>query len=99
MMASVISAQGTVYDLIDIEHAYAPPFSSAKDPVTVAGYVVSEGDAVIAQPESAITMIRLMYSLVPMVLMALLAVSAFAISKLSKRMPEIEAKIAEEAAE
>ena len=67
--------------------------------LTVAGYVVSEGDAVIAQPESAITMIRLMYSLVPMVLMALLAVSAFAISKLSKRMPEIEAKIAEEAAE
>ena len=39
MMASVISARGTVYDLIDIEHAYAPPFSSAKDPVTVAGYV------------------------------------------------------------
>ena len=39
MMASVISAQGTVYDLIDIEHAYAPPFSSAKDPATVAGYV------------------------------------------------------------
>ena len=39
MMASVISAKGTVYDLIDIEHAYAPPFSSAKDPVTVAGYV------------------------------------------------------------
>ena len=39
MMASVISAQGTIYDLIDIEHAYAPPFSSAKDPATVAGYV------------------------------------------------------------
>lgn len=39
MMASVISAQGTVFDLIDIEHAYAPPYSSAKDPVTVSGYV------------------------------------------------------------
>ena len=65
--------------------------------LTMAGYVASEGDAVVAQPESAITMIRMMYSLVPLALMAMLAVTAFAISKLSKRMPEIEAKIAEDA--
>ena len=30
---------GTVFDLTKIEHTYAPPFSSAKDPVAVAGYV------------------------------------------------------------
>lgn len=39
IMASVVSNGGTVFDLTDIEHAYAPPFSSAKDPVAYAGYV------------------------------------------------------------
>ena len=39
MMASVMSRGGSVYDMIDIEHAYAPPYSSAKDPVAYAGYV------------------------------------------------------------
>lgn len=36
--ALVIKRGGTVYDLTCLEHAYAPPFSSAKDPVAVAGY-------------------------------------------------------------
>ena len=62
--------------------------------LTAAGYVASEGDAIVAQPESAITMIRLLYSLIPMVLMVLLAVSAFLLSKLSKKIPEMEEKIA-----
>ena len=39
MLATVIKNSGTIYDLIDIEHAYAPPYSSAKDPVNIAGYV------------------------------------------------------------
>jgi rhodanese-related sulfurtransferase len=39
LLASVIRKGGTVYDLIEIEHAYAPPFSSAKDPVNIAGFV------------------------------------------------------------
>ncbi|MEG2070199.1 MAG: FAD-dependent oxidoreductase [Bacteroidales bacterium] len=39
LLASVISNGGTIYDLIDLEHAYAPPYSSAKDPVSLAGYV------------------------------------------------------------
>jgi NADPH-dependent 2,4-dienoyl-CoA reductase/sulfur reductase-like enzyme/rhodanese-related sulfurtransferase len=39
VLASIIAKGGTVYDLIDLDHAYAPPYSSAKDPVTVAGYV------------------------------------------------------------
>ena len=37
--AMVIKHGGTVYDLTVTEHAYAPPFSSAKDPVAIAGYV------------------------------------------------------------
>ncbi|MCQ2271639.1 MAG: FAD-dependent oxidoreductase [Bacteroidales bacterium] len=39
LLASVVSRQGNIFDLIDIEHAYAPPYSSAKDPVAYAGYV------------------------------------------------------------
>ena len=31
----------TVYDLMETEHTYAPPFSSAKDPIAIAGYVAS----------------------------------------------------------
>lgn len=37
--AQVIKHKGTIYDLMELEHAYAPPFSSAKDPVAMAGYV------------------------------------------------------------
>lgn len=37
--SQVIKHHGTVYDLIELEQAYAPPFSSAKDPVAVSGYV------------------------------------------------------------
>ena len=37
--ALVIKRGGTVYDLMQLEHAYAPPFSSAKDPVAISGYV------------------------------------------------------------
>lgn len=39
LLSAVIKANGTIYDLTEIEHAYAPPFSSAKDPVNMAGFV------------------------------------------------------------
>ncbi|MDD3858865.1 MAG: FAD-dependent oxidoreductase [Bacteroidales bacterium] len=39
LFASVIKNNGDIYDLQEIEHAYAPPFSSAKDPVNIAGFV------------------------------------------------------------
>lgn len=39
LLASVIKRGGTIYELTEIEHAYAPPFSSAKDPVNIAGFV------------------------------------------------------------
>lgn len=39
MMAAVLKNGGSVYDLAELEHAYAPPYSSAKDPVNLAGFV------------------------------------------------------------
>lgn len=39
MMAGIVKFNGTIYDLMEIEHAYAPPFSSAKDPVNIVGFV------------------------------------------------------------
>ena len=41
-LALVIKHEGTIYDLIKVEQAYAPPFSSAKDPVALAGYVAED---------------------------------------------------------
>ncbi|MBR2948107.1 MAG: FAD-dependent oxidoreductase [Bacteroidales bacterium] len=37
--ALAIKNGATVADLTNLEHAYAPPFSSAKDPVAISGYV------------------------------------------------------------
>ena len=37
--ALAIKQGGTVHSLTRLEHAYAPPFSSAKDPVAISGYV------------------------------------------------------------
>lgn len=39
MLAQVIQRGGIVHDLAELEHAYAPPYSSAKDPVNMAGFV------------------------------------------------------------
>ncbi|MCB5250460.1 MAG: CoA-disulfide reductase [Candidatus Cloacimonadales bacterium] len=39
IIATVLNDSGSIYDLQEIEHAYAPPFSSAKDPVNIAGFV------------------------------------------------------------
>ena len=39
VIATILGCSGTIYDLQEIEHAYAPPFSSAKDPVNIAGFV------------------------------------------------------------
>ncbi len=41
VIATAIKGNLTVEDLTEIELAYAPPFSSAKDPVNMAGYVAS----------------------------------------------------------
>lgn len=41
VIATAIRARMTVHDLEALELAYAPPFSSAKDPVNIAGYVAA----------------------------------------------------------
>ena len=41
VIATALRAGLTVFDLRDLELAYAPPYSSAKDPVNMAGYVAS----------------------------------------------------------
>jgi peroxiredoxin family protein/TusA-related sulfurtransferase/rhodanese-related sulfurtransferase len=51
VIATVIRLGGTVDDLTELELSYAPPFSSAKDPVNMAGFVaqnVLEGRSHIA---------------------------------------------------
>ncbi len=48
VLAVAIRAGLTVYDLEELELAYAPPYGSAKDPVNMAGFVASnllKGDA------------------------------------------------------
>lgn len=41
VIATAIKGSLTVYDLEELELAYAPPYSSAKDPVNVAGFVAA----------------------------------------------------------
>ncbi len=39
VIATAMRMNGTIHDLAELELSYAPPFSSAKDPVNMAGYV------------------------------------------------------------
>ncbi|WP_052487697.1 FAD-dependent oxidoreductase [Gordoniibacillus kamchatkensis] len=39
VIATVMRLKGSVYDLTELELSYAPPYSSAKDPVNMLGYV------------------------------------------------------------
>jgi len=41
VLATAIRGAMTVYDLEELELAYAPPYSSAKDPINVAGFVAA----------------------------------------------------------
>jgi NADPH-dependent 2,4-dienoyl-CoA reductase/sulfur reductase-like enzyme/peroxiredoxin family protein/rhodanese-related sulfurtransferase/TusA-related sulfurtransferase len=41
VIATALRFEKTVLDLTELELAYAPPFSSAKDPVNIAGYTAS----------------------------------------------------------
>lgn len=50
VIATAIKSGIKVQDLADLELCYAPPYSSAKDPVNMAGYVASnvlEGDVIV----------------------------------------------------
>lgn len=39
ILSSIIKRKSNIYELVEFEHAYAPPYSSAKDPVNMAGFV------------------------------------------------------------
>ena len=39
ILSSAIQRNSTIYELMEFEHAYAPPYSSAKDPINMAGFV------------------------------------------------------------
>ncbi|MCX7883164.1 MAG: CoA-disulfide reductase [Brevinematales bacterium] len=39
VLAMALLKEATIYDLTDWDHAYAPPFSSAKDPVNMVGFM------------------------------------------------------------
>jgi NADPH-dependent 2,4-dienoyl-CoA reductase/sulfur reductase-like enzyme/peroxiredoxin family protein/TusA-related sulfurtransferase/rhodanese-related sulfurtransferase len=57
VLAVAIRAGMTVYDLEELELAYAPPYGSAKDPVNYAGFVAANilrGDAQICHAEELI---------------------------------------------
>lgn len=41
IIATAIKAGFTIFDLMELEFTYAPPFGSAKDPVNMLGYVAS----------------------------------------------------------
>lgn len=54
VIATAIKGRLTVYDLEELELAYAPPYSSAKDPVNIAGFVagnILKGDVETLYPE------------------------------------------------
>ncbi|NMM65765.1 FAD-dependent oxidoreductase [Clostridium sp. P21] len=53
-IAVTMRLQGTIYDLEELELAYAPPYSSAKDPVNMAGFIaenVLSGKSEVIFPE------------------------------------------------
>lgn len=39
ILSSAIKRNSTIYELVEFEHAYAPPYSSAKDPINMSGFV------------------------------------------------------------
>ena len=56
VLAVAVRHKMTMFDLTELELSYAPPFSSAKDPVNMAGYVAANvlgGDIVTADWEQA----------------------------------------------
>ncbi len=54
VIATAIKGRLTIYDLEELELAYAPPYSSAKDPVNIAGFVagnILKGDVETVYPD------------------------------------------------
>ncbi|MBN2024990.1 MAG: FAD-dependent oxidoreductase [Pirellulales bacterium] len=59
VLAAAIQARMTVFDLEEIELAYAPPYGSAKDPVNYAGFVAANalrGDGPLCHVEEVLSL-------------------------------------------
>jgi len=50
VISAIMGLGGTVSDLASFEQAYAPPYSSARDPVNVAGFVAENAMAGLGNP-------------------------------------------------
>lgn len=59
------------------------------------GFVSTTGSETVVQPDSAIFMIRGLYSLIPLICMILIILCAFYFGRLEKKMPEIEKVVKE----
>ena len=57
------------------------------------GYITAEDGAAVVQPDSAIFMIRAMYSIIPIIMIVIMIICVFFLGKLDKEMPQIEAAI------
>ena len=57
------------------------------------GFIAAEDGAAVVQPDSAISMIRAMYSIIPIVMVVIIIVCVHFLGKLDKEMPDIEAAI------
>lgn len=61
VLATAIRGNMTIYDLTRLELAYAPPYSSAKDPVNMAGFIaenILSGLVKVFYPEEVNTIIK-----------------------------------------
>ncbi|NLV60741.1 MAG: FAD-dependent oxidoreductase [Spirochaetales bacterium] len=52
VISAFIGKEGTIWDLAEFEQAYAPPFSSAKDPVNMVGFIASNALDGLSDPIS-----------------------------------------------
>jgi len=50
MISALIGMNGSVYDLGELDHAYAPPYSSAKDPVNAAAFAAQNAIEKLVRP-------------------------------------------------
>ncbi len=53
VISLLLKHQGTIFDLVNSEHAYAPPYGSAKSPVMFAGMVAENIFALLMNPIQA----------------------------------------------
>ncbi len=61
--------------------------------ISAAGFISTKGNEVVTQPDSALLMIRMCYSLLPMFCMILIALCGLHFRKLTRKMPEIQAEL------